>query len=290
MKILVLGATGMLGNIICRYFHDSGIETWGTMRNEKARTYFPDSLQNHLLANVDVINHDQLIDVFERIRPDFVINCIGIIKQVASAKDPLVALPINSLLPHRLARLCHLIKARLIHISTDCVFSGNKGCYTESDSADAEDLYGMSKYLGEIHNLQHVVTLRTSIIGHELNSNYGLVEWFLSQNKPIKGYQRAIFSGLPTIEFARVIKDYVFTNEELFGLYQVAAKPINKYDLLKLIAETYGKEITIEPDQQLAIDRSLSGKLFTEKTGYQAPEWPQLIDRMFQSKKYIGVR
>lgn len=290
MKILVLGATGMLGNIVCRYFHDTGIETWGTMRNEKARSYFPDSLQSYLLSNIDVVNQDQLIDVFERIKPDVVINCIGIVKQLASAEDPLVALPINSLLPHRLSKLCHLIKARLIHISTDCVFSGTNGSYTENDSADAEDVYGISKYLGEIHNSQHVVTLRTSIIGHELNSKHGLVEWFLSQNKAIKGYQRAIFSGLPTIELARVIKEYVLPKEALFGLYQVAAKPINKYDLLKLIAETYSKDIPIQADQDLVIDRSLSGKLFTDKTAYQAPEWPQLIDTMFQSQKYIGVR
>jgi dTDP-4-dehydrorhamnose reductase len=217
---------------------------------------------------------------FAQVKPDVVINCIGLVKQLAVANDPLYALPINALLPHRLARLSDMIGAKLIHISTDCVFSGTRGAYSENDFADANDLYGRSKYLGEVINFPHVITLRTSIIGHELSSHHGLVNWFLAQQGTVNGYTKAIFSGVPTVELARVIAEFVLPNIDLHGLYQVASEPINKYELLRLLAVEYQKSIDIIPDEQLVIDRSLNGGKFYAATGYVCPSWSTMCTTM----------
>ena len=283
MRVLVLGVTGMLGNAVLRVFaEDERHEVWGTMRNEGGRRYFAREVQPRLLAGVDVLDLDAVADVMLHVKPEVVINCVGLIKQLADAKDPLVALPINAMLPHRLAKVCALSGARLIHVSTDCVFSGRKGNYLEADLSDAEDLYGKSKFIGELHDLPYAITLRTSIIGHELDSNNALVDWFLSQEGAVKGYARAIFSGLPTVELARIMKDFVVPHPELHGLYHVSAKPIDKFSLLTLIAEIYGKKIDIRHDEEVSIDRSLNSARFTEATGYVAPEWPQLVQGMHQ--------
>jgi len=280
-KILVLGVTGMLGQAVFRTFAaDDTHETWGTLRSGAALRHFPQGSHARLLCGVDVLDQDALVAALGKVKPDVVINCVGLIKQLADAKDPLTALPINAMLPHRLARLCELAGARLIHVSTDCVFSGRKGMYLESDLSDAEDLYGKSKYIGELHDLPHAVTLRTSIIGHELGSSYALVDWFLSQQGEVRGFTNAVFSGLPTVELARVMKDFVVPHPELSGLYHVAAEPIDKFRLLSLVAAQYGKQIGIRPDDALVIDRSLDGSCFAEATGYVAPEWPELIRRM----------
>lgn len=221
--------------------------------------------------------------VLQQVKPDVIVNCAGLTKHKPEAEDPLIAIPINALMPHRLAALSALAGARLIHISTDCVFSGEKGNYAESDFADARDVYGKTKALGELF-YPHTVTLRTSTIGHELQSRFGLLDWFLSQETLCKGYRRAIFSGLPTVVFAQVIRDVVIPNTALSGLYHVAAKPINKFDLLKMIADIYGKTIEIVSDDQLAIDRSLNATRFRDATGYIAPEWLQLIKTMHAYK------
>lgn len=280
-KILVLGSTGMLGNAVFRFLStNQQFQVFATMRHTQDKRFFETELHDHIITNVDVLNNDALMDVFAEVNPDIVINCIGLIKQHAIAKDPLITLPINAMLPHRLVKLCTLSAARLIHISTDCVFSGRKGMYKETDLSDAEDLYGKSKFIGELNDLTNAVTLRTSIIGHELNSNYALIDWFLSQQGSIKGYKKAIFSGLPTIELARVIAEFVIPNDNLSGLYHVSADPIDKFSLLKLVAETYGKVIDIIPDEQLCIDRSLDSTRFKVASGYIPPSWPDLILKM----------
>lgn len=281
MKVLVLGVSGMLGNAVFRVFSaDAAYETWGTLRSGAALRHFSQDSHAQLLTGVDVLDQDALVAAMARVRPDVVINCVGLIKQLADAKDPLTALPINAMLPHRLARLCALSGARLIHVSTDCVFAGRKGLYLESDLSDAEDLYGKSKYIGELHDVPHAITLRTSIIGHELSSNHALVDWFLSQEGSVKGFTKAIFSGLPTVELARVMKEFVIPHPQLNGLYHVAAEPIDKFRLLSLVAAEYGKQIEIRADDALAIDRSLDGSRFRNATGYVAPSWPELIRRM----------
>jgi dTDP-4-dehydrorhamnose reductase len=279
-KVLVLGATGMLGNAVLRLFAQSaGYEVVASARSTSALRLLPAELSDRVICGVDVENIDSLISLFTRVRPDVVVNCIGLVKQLAEADDPLSAIPINALLPHRLARLCGLAGARLVHVSTDCVFSGAKGMYTETDMSDAKDLYGRSKYLGEV-DYPHAITLRTSIIGHELTGAHSLVGWFLSQQDSVRGYRRAIFSGLPTVELARVIRDYVIPHPELHGLYHVSAEPVNKFDLLTLIAQAYGKTIDITPDDNLAIDRSLDSTRFRQATGYQTQPWPELVRQM----------
>lgn len=285
MRILVLGVTGMLGGAVFRAFNgDPMYSVWGTLRSSAGLKYFSDVELSSLLPGVDVLDQDALVAVLSSVRPDVVINCVGLIKQLSDAKDPLSALPINAMLPHRLARLCDLAGARLIHVSTDCVFSGLKGGYVEGDQSDAEDLYGKSKYIGELHDYPNAITLRTSIIGHELSSSYALVDWFLAQEGAIRGFSKAIFSGLPTVELARVMKDFVLPHPELNGLYHVAAEPIAKLDLLELIANQYGKAIEIRPDPSLVIDRSLNSERFTQATGYKAPSWPQLIELMHATR------
>lgn len=281
MKVLVLGVTGMLGSTVFRQLcADQRYQVWGTLRSAGGLRYFPAEVHSHLLSNVDVLDQDGLVAVLARVRPNVVINCVGLIKQLADAKDPLSALPINAMLPHRLAKLCALTGARLIHISTDCVFSGRKGLYTEEDISDAEDLYGKSKFIGELHELPHAITLRTSIIGHELGSKLSLIDWFLAQSGSVKGYTKAIFSGLPTVELARVIKDYVIPAQKLHGLYHVSVEPIDKLSLLKLVAEVYGKKIEIVPDEQVCIDRSLDSLRFRLAAGYAPPTWPELVRQM----------
>lgn len=285
MRVLVLGVSGMLGNAVVNVFsQDPSYEVWGTLRSASAQRYFAEEQRPRLLVGVDVLDHDALVRVLDTVRPDVVINCVGLIKQLADAKDPLSTLPVNAMFPHRLARLCGLAGIRVIHISTDCVFSGKKGLYTEGDLSDAEDLYGKSKFIGELHDFEHAVTLRTSIIGHELCSNFALVDWFLAQTGEVRGYAKAIFSGLPTVELASVIKDHVLVHPELHGLYHVAAKPIAKLELLRLIAGQYAKAINIVPDDGLVIDRSLDCERFRLATGYVAPGWPILIDRMFNAR------
>lgn len=284
MKVLVLGVSGMLGNTVLRYFaDDSRYQVFGSARSSAVRRAFPPSLAERIVLGTDVDNPDSLALLFAKVQPDVVINCIGLVKQLAEANDPLQAIPINSLLPHRLARLCAIAGARLVHVSTDCVFDGARGGYTEADQSDATDLYGRSKYLGEV-SYEHTITLRTSIIGHELNSANGLVGWFLGQQGSIKGYTKAIFSGLPTVELAHVIRDVVLPHQQLHGLYHVAAQPINKFDLLTLVKQTYQKEIEIVADDKLKIDRSLNADRFREATGYSAPAWPELIQKMANFK------
>ena len=284
MRILVLGASGMLGNAVLRVMDEKqDWEVFGTVRSSGVSRLFSDRIARRLITGCDVGDHDALVKVFAQVRPNVVINCIGLIKQLADADDPLQAIPINSLLPHRLAGLCALVGARLVHMSTDCIFSGVKGGYTENDPSDAKDIYGKSKFLGEV-DYPHAITLRTSIIGHELQSAHGLIDWFLSQQERCKGYKQAIFSGLPTVALAQVIRDVVITHPDLSGVYHVAAEPISKYNLLRLVADVYGKTIEIVPDDQLVIDRSLNADRFRQATGYLVPQWPELIKLMHSYK------
>lgn len=280
MRVLVLGASGMLGNAVLRVMHEKqNLAVFGTVRSNNVPHQFSKEIANTIITGCDVSDHDALVTLFAKVRPDVVVNCIGLIKQLADVDDPLITLPINAMLPHRLASLCALVGARLVHMSTDCVFSGTKGSYTENDISDATDLYGKSKYIGEV-NYPHAITLRTSIIGHELQTSHGLIGWFLSQQGSCKGFKRAIFSGLPTVVLAKVIRDVVLPRPELTGVYHVAAKPISKYDLLQLVAEIYGKTIEILPDDNLVIDRSLNADRFNSATEYVVPEWADLVRAM----------
>ena len=273
----------MLGHAVLDLFAASpGFSAVGTVRSEGTRRRLPVRLRGLVIAGIDVEHPDALARALAVATPDVVVNCVGLVKQLAEADDPLQALPINALLPHRLAQLCRIAGARLIHVSTDCVFSGSRGRYTEADRADASDLYGRSKHLGEV-DAPHAVTLRTSIIGHELAGAHGLVGWFLAQHGRVKGYRRAIFSGLPTVELARVMRDHVIPDARLHGLYHVSAAPIDKFALLTLVRETYGHSVEIVPDDEVKIDRSLDSTLFRGRTGYAPPSWPELVQSMHLS-------
>ena len=279
MKILVLGASGMIGSTITRVLSQTtNWEVYGTVRDEMIKEHFPDSISSKLMSGIDVDNYE-LAKLFEEVEADVVINCIGLTKHLPEASDPLRVISLNSLLPHRLDKLCDENNSRLIHISTDCVFLGSKGNYTEEDPSDANDIYGKSKYLGEVIDTS-AVTLRTSTIGHEFQTKNGLLEWFLAQQGKCKGYANAIFSGLPTVTLAEVIRDYVIPNKSLVGLYHVAGPAIDKYNLLKIISKEYNKNIDIECDESFVIDRSLNADKFRDATGYIPPDWPSLIASM----------
>ncbi|MDO9442791.1 MAG: SDR family oxidoreductase [Beijerinckiaceae bacterium] len=216
--VLVLGANGMLGSAVLRYFAARNVNrVVGSVRSPSGVRMLPVDVQSRIVTGIDVENFDSLTQLFATTKPDVVINCIGLVKQLEQVNDPLVAIPINALLPHRLARLSALANARLVHISTDCVFAGTKGAYTESDASDAKDLYGRSKFLGEV-DYPNAITLRTSIIGHELNSANGLIGWFLAQQGSVKGFSKAVFSGFPTVEMAEIIHDVVIPRADMRGL------------------------------------------------------------------------
>jgi dTDP-4-dehydrorhamnose reductase len=285
MKILVLGASGMIGSAIYKTLSKTqSLDVWGSLRDNGTRNFFLPQLQSKLIITGDCVDLNSIVQAINQVRPNVVINCIGLTKHKTEAADPLKALPINALMPHQLATVCDLIEARLIHISTDCVFSGKKGGYVESDVTDAVDIYGKSKAFGEILP-PNAITLRTSTIGHEFQTKHGLLEWFLSQADECMGYANAIFSGLPSNFFAHVIREFVLPNKNLSGLYHVAADPIDKYELLQLIAKYYGKDIKINRDEKFVIDRSLNCDKFKIATGYLPPSWPFLIDEMQKEKK-----
>ncbi len=278
----------MLGHRLFRRLgKNNDFQVTGTARKiSNSDQWFSKEELLNIIEDVDVTNYDKLMNVFAKIKPDTVINCVGIIKQLPISKDPLTAITINALFPHKLALACEVAGARLIHLSTDCVFSGKKGNYSEEDDSDANDIYGRSKFLGEVKK-SNCITLRTSIIGHELNSKRGLLEWFLAQKGPVNGYKHAIYTGFPTIEIARIISEFVIPNLELNGLYHVSSEPISKFDLLKLIADYYKKEIEIRPYKEFKCDRSLRSTRFRKDTGYLPPAWSELIRMMYDDfQKY----
>ena len=278
--IVIIGSSGMLGNAVTRYFfQETDFSVTGAVRSKDSIGLFPQNVQENIVWGVDVDYFDTVREFIKEQQPDIVINCVGLVKQLLDANDPLIALPINSLFPHMLARCCAEYGARVIHMSTDCVFSGSKGGYLEDDIPDAHDLYGVSKRLGEV-DYPNAVTLRTSIIGHELNGNRSLIDWFLSQEGSVKGFSEAVFSGLPTVEIARIIRNYVIPNEQLCGVYHVSADPINKYDLLNLVANIYDHNTEIIKDTNFKIDRSLDSSRFQKAVGFKPAPWYEMITTM----------
>lgn len=278
-KILILGANGMLGGSLHRYFTNTSNAVVGTVRSDAVAKQLASMGFNNVIENMEVTNYQLLEDKISELQPDYVFNCIGLIKQLSKSELPVSAIEINSLLPHKLAQICTKYDSKLIHFSTDCVFSGSKGDYVESSLPDATDLYGRSKLLGEVDYSNHL-TLRTSIIGHELDSKVSLVDWFLNESNSVKGFSRAIFSGLPTYYIAEFLDKYVIGNSDLSGLYHLSAEPINKYSLLLLIKETYGIELDIIDYPDFVINRSLNSDKLRELVNFQPPQWPELIEKM----------
>ena len=290
-RVLILGGTGMLGHQLwqaCRQRFD----TYATVRSME-RTAFRSVLgdTNHVIEGVTADRFDSVIEAVANIRPQVIVNCIGIVKQQRLGHDPLASLTVNALFPHQLSRLCRACGARLIHISTDCVFSGRRGRYTEADMPDPEDLYGRTKLLGEVGD-GGCLTLRTSMIGRELATSHGLIEWFLSrQGSQAPGYNQAIFSGLTTQALASVIVNVIADHPTLEGLWHVAAEPIAKFDLLVLIRDRLSLEIHLVPDDRVVIDRSLDASRFTQATGWSPPSWIEMIEELaHDSTPYDDLR
>lgn len=279
-RVLILGGAGMLGHKLAQTFGDE-FDTWTTLRSplrkyERFGIFDPQKT----LTGVDVADFDTVVGAVAASRPDVIINCVGIIKQLPTAEDPMISISVNSLLPHRLQRLALAAGARLIHISTDCVFRGDKGMYTEDDPSDALDLYGRSKFLGETRG-PGAVTLRTSIIGRELETRSGLVEWFLSnKGGRVGGFTRAIYTGFSTLAMARVLRLVIARHPDLTGTWQVSSDPISKYDLLLLLKQTYGLDVEVAPQDAVQIDRSLDSSRFRALTGYAPPSWPEMVKEL----------
>jgi dTDP-4-dehydrorhamnose reductase len=291
MNILILGASGMLGHKVWQVFAEQFDAYVAVCRgfNYYARYELFD--QARTIDCVCVQNLDSIVRAVAVARPHVVVNCIGIVKQATAAQDPPISISVNALFPHRLAHLCQAAGIRLIHISTDCVFSGRKGNYLENDVADAEDLYGRTKLLGELH-YDGSLTLRTSMIGRELETTHGLIEWFFGQEgKTIKGFKRAIFSGFTTKVLAEIIAKIILNHPDLQGIYHVASEPISKFDLLSLVKKAYGMNIQIEPDNEVVCDRSLNADRFKRATGYIPPSWSDMIEQMYNdSTPYDELR
>ncbi len=284
MRILILGGDGMLGHQMFKQLgpkHDVRVTLHQELPAYKEFNLFH---AENAYTGLDVRCSEELIKVLADFHPQAVVNGIGIVKQRAACTESIASLEINALFPHRLAILCRMIGARVIHLSTDCVFSGKKGGYSEDDPSDAEDLYGRSKYLGEVSD-SHCLTLRTSMIGRELNRKQSLLEWFLAQKDTIKGFRSAIFSGLTTLELSRVLERMIVDYPGAAGIYHVSSDPISKYDLLMLIKSKARLAIEILPDDSFRCDRSLDSSRFRREFKYKPPAWEEMIEELSRNIK-----
>ena len=279
IRVLVIGGTGMLGHKVWQVFRER-FDTWVTVR---AHQDHPDTglfIGDRVIADVRVEDFDTIVRACTVARPTVIVNCVGIVKQLKAAADPLPSLSVNALFPHRTAALARALDARVIHISTDCVFSGSRGNYSECDTPDADDLYGRTKLLGELSG-PGCLTVRTSILGRELSATTGLAEWFLAQRgKRAMGYTHARFSGLTTRALAALLADVIERHPALDGVYHVASQPISKYDLLCKLNHAYAAGVDIEPSGDVRIDRTLDGSSFQQATGLTIRGWDDMIADM----------
>tara|TARA_B100001142_G_scaffold329840_1_gene394664 strand:- start:2748 stop:3632 length:885 start_codon:yes stop_codon:yes gene_type:complete len=281
MKIIVLGASGMLGFGIFKSLSlNEKFDVFGTVRSiRKFKNIFSEEELNKIIQFDAMDQEDHLQEILGEVSPDYVINCIGLITQEdTNDKSATPYILLNSLFPHKVAKECSDHGVKLVHFSTDCVFSGSMGNYSEKSIPDAVDYYGRSKLLGEIEFSPHL-TIRTSIIGHELFTNKSLIDWFLSQDE-VHGYTNAVFSGLPVNHISDVLNDFVLGKTELKGIYHLSADPINKYELLKKVALIYEKNIKINRNKDYIVDKSLDSSRFKKITGYSSPSWDKLITSM----------
>lgn len=274
-KILILGANGLIGSTLYKFLRKkNNLVVFGTTRNVNMGS------DTSLIGNVDFLNIDNSFNFISEIAPSVVINCVGITKHSIHYNKIGEVSFINSMLPHFLSDFSLLNNFKLIHVSSDCVFDGQRGNYSELDLPDSKDLYGKSKFLGELDGRSRNITIRTSTIGHENQTKYGLLEWFLNQHNSCNGFSKAFFSGLTTIELANILYKYFIFDDSVSGLYNLAGPKINKFDLLKIIARVYKKDIEIKEDQTFCIDRSLNASKFNNKFSYPVKEWDSMIREM----------
>jgi len=283
LKILVLGGEGMLGHKMFQVLLSRYPDTACTIRGAVADPFYARVdlfRRGTVVEKVDAMELPTLGEMLRDRKPRFLVNCIGIVKQREEAMAAVPSITINSLLPHKLAEFASEWGGRVIHFSTDCVFDGRRGGYTEESPSDATDLYGKSKCLGEVAT-GNALTLRTSIIGRELSHFRSLLEWFLSQKgRQVRGFTRVIYSGVTTNHLAHLVGDLIARHADLSGLYQVASTPISKHDLLCLLRQAFRLDVEILPDEKEVSDRSLVGDKFRRATGYVCPEWPALAEQL----------
>ena len=275
MRVLVLGSSGMLGFTLFNYLNSKkNIYVAGTIKNNrtsKIKKKFPNAI-----ISLDASNFKLIKKKINHFSPNVVINCIGIVKSEVKNYKSKYIYKINSKLPNYLNNISKKLNFRLLHISSDCVFSGIKRNYREKNIPDPIDVYGKSKLLGEFKSTKNLV-IRTSIIGHEINNKRGLLEWFLKQKYSINGFNKAYFSGLTTLELSKLIYNKILFQKKLFGLYHLSGIRINKYNLLRKIKKIYKKRIKILKDNNFVIDRSLDSSKFKKKTGYRKKTWDKMI-------------
>jgi len=278
MKILILGANGLLGHKLWLELSKNH-SVVGTVRKAPENLRILSNKNRMLIENVDMWDRESIATLMTTQQPDIVINAVGIIKQRDDAHNEKESTYINAQLPHLLADLCLSENARFIHFSTDCVFNGSRGDYIEIDSSDAEDLYGKTKFAGETTE-KNTFTMRTSIIGHELTNHASLIDWFLGAPKEVKGFTKAIYTGFPTLEIARILEEFVFPHPELYGMYHVASRQINKYKLLNIVNEIYGKNANITKETNFFMERSLNSERFNHATGFVPKSWKKMVEEM----------
>lgn len=280
MRVLVIGGDGMLGHQLLLGLgrsHDVRVTLRRPMREYERLGLFTD---DNAYSGIDVRSPRSLADVLARFRPEVICNAAGIVKQRPAAADAVTSIEVNALFPHRLAAMAAEVGARVLQISTDCVFSGTRGAYTEDDLPDPIDLYGRAKLLGEL-DAARCVTLRTSIIGLELHGRQGLVEWALAQRGSIRGFRGAIYSGLTTIELTRVCDALIMQYPDLHGVWHVASEPISKFDLLVALFARLGRtDVEVTPDDSFRCDRTLLADRFNRATRYQPPSWDTMLDEL----------
>jgi len=283
-RVLVLGATGMLGHKLIQRLAAGGLSVFGTMRSSSppptAAARVALSAADRILHDVDVLQDGPLQAAIEMADPDVVVNAVGVIKQIDVAKDPVTSISTNALLPHRTAAFCKKRGARLVQFSTDCVFAGRRGPYAENAPTDAEDLYGRSKLLGEVSG-PGCLTIRSSIVGRELRGRSSLVEWFLSQRGgQATGFTGALYTGLTTNVMSDLVGKLIMEYPEVDGIWHVASEPISKYELLQFVNTRYKLGITLGRDDKFFCDRRLDGGAFRKRTGFNAPSWDTMIAEM----------
>ena len=283
MKLLILGASSMQGHKMFQMLGEIYPETYGTISGGIAAEplkRIPFFQTDKVIPDVNPMDFQCLEGIIKDIRPDWVINCLRVATHGSEIAPPVLCITVNSLLPHRLAEMASAQGSRLMHFSSDCVFTGKKGLYTEEDVPDATHAYGQTRLLGDVR-ADNTLVLRSSVIGRELAGHSSLLDWFLMQKgKTIKGFTRAIYSGLSSIETSRVVQMILEKAPLLAGLYHVASEPINKYDLLKLAKEAFHLDVTIHKEEGTSVDRSLNAEKFRAATGYIAPSWKSMMEEL----------
>lgn len=285
-KVLLLGASGMLGNaLFLTIFNSNDFIIKGTLRSKNKKIFSDDIYKNSIIRDLDITNFKKLEKLITKFKPDFIINCIGITNKQILRMPKSIVFKINSLLPLFLSQLSEIKKNKFIHISTDCVFDGKNLEYHEDSFKTATDIYGVTKSIGEeINKSVNSLIIRTSIIGHEITKKEGLLEWFLNQKKNVNGYKNVIYSGLTTIELSKIILK-ILKKSKIFGLYQVSSNKISKYNLLLIIQKIYNHDIDIKKNLSNKKKLILNSKKFQRDTGIIVKSWNKQIKEM--KKFYI---